>query len=219
MITTLSRSELSKKYGIGKNVWHRRHDELLEYLGEYMEIKENTDLRGRYSYDIEGELPQSIPPLPRASKKDMKMKDYKEYTIGALGEEFKPNSGSKIARDAIRDFSREKYGHTNVAAVSARFVGPAMKEVGQRSEKRVWADYYTYEPLSAEQVEDLRIFFAEEKMSEKEMANAFILERQGEDISQEISRFERVMDKFKEKYQMMPIYIYEWKLCGKLRAE
>ena len=49
-------------------------------------------------------------------------------------------------------------------------------------------------------------------LSEKEMANAFVKEQQGEDISDEKSSYSKVMDRFKEKYDFRPIKVYKWKI-------
>lgn len=208
----LTRSELNKKYNINKNTWSRRHDDLLEYLNDYMCIKERED-NGRYYYDIDQDiLPQEIPPIPRKSNMKEKKDEYKKFTIGALGVEYKPNSKAKVARDAIDKFGCSKYGHSSVAAVVRRYVGPVMEEEGEHSNHMVWVDCFTYEILDTELVNILKQMFKDEKLSEEEMANAFIKQQQGEDISEEKSGYKKVIDRFKEEYGVIPIKVYEWKL-------
>lgn len=51
-----------------------------------------------------------------------KKKDYSDYTIAALGAEYRPNSKTKVARDAINDFGKRKYHHSSYKAVAARYV-------------------------------------------------------------------------------------------------
>ena len=96
-----------------KGQWDRRHDDLLEHLQNFMDIKEIKSEKGTYTYEVEGEMPDTIPLLLRKSKMEQKKKDYELYTIAALGTEFKLNSKSKIARDAIVDFGGERYGHNS----------------------------------------------------------------------------------------------------------
>ena len=64
--------------------------------------------------EVYGEYQQ----MPRKIKYDTiqmeeKMKDYTNFTIASLGPKFKPNSKSKVAREAIEEFGYEKYGHTS----------------------------------------------------------------------------------------------------------
>lgn len=206
----LSRTELNKKFDLNKNMWQRRKEDLLEYLNEFMTITE-IENNGRYSYEIDV-LPDSIPPFPRKSNKENKIQDYKKFTIAALGNEFKPNSKSKIARDAINDFGLERYGHTSTPYIVRSFVGPVMEENGEHSHDMVWVDSNTYELISDEQKSFLCSSFEEVHLSEKEMANAFVKEQQGEDISDEKSSYSKVMDRFKEKYDFRPIKVYKWKI-------
>ena len=42
-----------------------------------------------------------------------KKQKYDEFTKFSLSVEYRPNSKSKIARDAINNFGRAKYGHMN----------------------------------------------------------------------------------------------------------
>lgn len=205
-----SRTELSKRYNIDKNTWNRRHDELLEYLSEFMNIVEVLK-NGRYYYEIIN-APSEIPPIPRKTNKKNKDDDYRSYTIANLGTKFRPNSKAKVAKDAIDDFGYEKYGHTSVPAVVRRYVGPVMEEAGEHSDYMVWVDYNTYEIIDDSCKDDLMRFFAEERLTERDMANAFIKEQQGEDITEEKSGYKRAINKFKEVYGFIPIRVYEWKL-------
>lgn len=62
-----------------------------------------TEIKEEGKYEITSELPETIPPLPRKSNMDQKKKDYAEYTKEA------------VAREAIRDFGAERYGHKSIA--------------------------------------------------------------------------------------------------------
>lgn len=210
----ISRNELSKKYNIDKNSWSRRHDDLLEHLNDYMDIEEVCENK-RYYYNIKGEMPDYIPKLARKSSIIGKQKDYEDFTISALGDEYKPNSKTKVARDAIDSFGYEKYQHTSPQSVVRKYVGPIMDKKGEHSEHMVWVDCYTYEPINNELYKALMTLFKKEHLSEKEMANAFVKAQQGDDILKEASAYRRVIMAFKEEYGIIPIKVYEWKLkCG-----
>ena len=154
------------------------------------DIKEIKSESGRYTYEIEGEMPESIPKLPRKCNLEQKKKDYEDFTIKALGTEFKPNSKSKIAREAISSFGREKYGHYSQESV---------------------VKIYIKEPLSAEVLADWRNILKEERIDEAAAAKAFYREQQGEDISQEKSFYKCALERFKAKYNTMPILVKEWR--------
>ena len=162
----ISRSELNKKYNIDSHLWTRRHDDLLDYLQDFMNIKEIKSKKGRYTYEIEGEMPESIPKLPRKCNLEQKKKDYEDFTIKALGTEFKPNSKSKIAREALSSFGNEKYGHYSQESVVKRYVKEPFDKYGVTNNHQVWVDYKTYKPLSAEVLTDWRSILKEERIDE-----------------------------------------------------
>ena len=137
----ISRSELNKKYNIDSHLWTRRHDDLLNYLQDFMDITEIKSDTNRYTYEIEGEMPDTIPPFLRKSELEQKKKDYELYTIKALGTEFKPNSKSKIAREAIRDFGQDKYGHKSQEAVVKRYIKEPFDKYGVSDGNKYWCYY------------------------------------------------------------------------------
>lgn len=208
----VSRNELSKLYKITKYSWDNRHDDLLNHLQDYMDITEIKSIKGTYKYEIKGELPDSIPPLPRKNLMNQKKKDYEEYTIKALGTEFKPNSKSKIAREAIADFGNKKYGHTSQRSVVERYIKEPFDKYGENDGNRYWCYYDTYEVIPAEIVAEWREILAEEHISEKEAANAFYRQQQGEDISKEKEYYKNALDRFKAKYGSSPILVGKWKV-------
>lgn len=207
----ISKTELTNKYNLTRRAWEARHDDLLEHLSDFMNIKE-IKINNRYYYDIEGEMPDSIPKLPRKSNKAEKIKDYEEYVIKNLPEEFTPLSKAKMSRDAINDFGYEKYNHTSFKSVSNRYVGPAMDKHGEHGTDMVWVNVSTYQQLTKEQEDYLHDCFCQVHLSEREMANAFKKAAQEEDISEEINNFNRAIDKYKERYGFRPISVYEWKV-------
>lgn len=212
----LTRKQLIDKYpSLTRSNWERRHDDLLDHLQDYMDITEIKTEKGRYSYEVKGELPDSIPSLPRKSQLSQKKKDYEEYTIKALGTEFKPNSKSKIAREAIADFGNKKYGHTSQRSVVERYVKEPFDKYGESDGNKYWCYYDTYEVIPAEIVAEWREILAEEHISEREAANAFYRQQQGEDISKEKGYYRNALDRFKEKYGSTPILVGKWKIKNK----
>ena len=125
-----SRKELSQLYNITKYNQDKRHDEVITYLQDFMDITEIKSEKGTYKYEIKGIIPDSIPSLPRKNQMEKAKKDYELYTIKALGTEFKPNSKSKIAREAIRDFGQEQYGHKSQEAVVKRYIKEPFDKYG-----------------------------------------------------------------------------------------
>lgn len=208
----VSRNELSKLYKITKYSWDSRHDDLLNHLQDYMDITEIKSIKGTYKYEIKGELPDSIPPLPRKNLMNQKKKDYEEYTIKALGTEFKPNSKSKIAREAIADFGNKKYGHTSQESVVKRYIKEPFDKYGENDGNQYWCYYDSYEVIPAEVVAEWRQILAEEHISEREAANAFYRQQQGEDVSKEKAYYKNALDRFKAKYGSTPILVGKWKV-------
>lgn len=211
----VTRKKLIEKYSIPRSQWDQKHDELLDHLQEYIDITETKTETGRYSYEVKGELPDSIPPLPRKSQMNQKKKDYEDYTIKALGTEFKPNSKSKIAREAIADFGNEKYGHISQRSVVERYIKEPFDKYGENDGNKYWCYYDTYEVLSDDIIAEWSEILAEEHISEREAANAFYRQQQGEDISKEKGYYRNALDRFKEKYGSTPILVGKWKIKNK----
>lgn len=209
----LTKKELIEKYPsqLTRALWERRHKDLIDHLQDFMDIIEIKTETGRYLYEVNGELPDTIPPLPRKSQAAQKKKDYKTYTIAALGTEFKPNSKNKIAREAIKDFGKEKYGHTSQRAVTERYIKEPFEQYGVSDGKRYWCYYDTYKTLEDDVLEDWRRILSEERIGGTEAANAFYREQQGEDVSTEKGYYKRALERFEEKYCSTPILISKWK--------
>lgn len=206
----ITRKELNKRYSISHNVWANKHDELMLHLQEYMDITETKSSTGRYTYEIKGEMPDIIPSLRTAQTKQKK-KDYEKFTVAALGTEFKPNSKSKIARDAIADFGYDKYNHTSYKAVTERYIKEPFNKYGISDGNQYWCFYSTYEVMDEAIVTEWRKILSEEKIGEEEAANAFYRQAQGEDISTELQFYKNAMNRFKEKYNDIPVLVKKWK--------
>lgn len=210
---TLTRKQIIEKYSIPRSTFDQRHDDLLEHLKDFMDITEYKSDTGRYEYRIkDAQLPAHIPPLPRKSKMAQKKKDYENYTIASLGTEYKYNSMAKIAREGIKDFGRNKYGHKSQEAISKRYISKPFKEHGvSLDNSQHWVWYETYEEMPPEIIEDWCTIMREQKIDEKEQASAFRDYANGEDISEQVGFYKAALDIFKEKYHDIPVKVKKWK--------
>ena len=197
--------------GITKSNWETRKDDLLEWLKNFYdyEIYDGKPIR-IYIKEVYG----NYMPLPRKMNDKLakqKEEDYKTYTISALGNEFKPNSRSKIARDAIFDFGGERYGHENYKYVAQKFIKDTFNEYGETNNKYEWVWYNSYVPIDDKTLKDWQDILEECHISEKDAANAFYKQEQGEDISKEKNYYKKAQEKFKEKYHDIIVKVAYWK--------
>ena len=196
---------------ISDNTWKRRKEDFKIWLSEFCD------------YELTGVRPIMITikevygdyePLPRkvnVTNMEQKKKDYEEFTIKALGNDFKPNSQSKVARDAIDSFGLKKYHHTSQRAVAQRFVGPAFKEYGESDNQHIWVWYQTYEPLSIEDIKLWRDIMKTHKIAEEEAANAFYKASQGQDITKEKQYYKDALNELKNIKKDIPVLVSQWK--------
>lgn len=210
-------SDFCHKIGVSDYALRRRTQDLIEWLKNFYVFNFYKGIPNKIEVlDVLGEYQ----PLPRKVSKKydelevQKKKDYIDFTIAALGAEFKPNSKAKIARDAIVDFGMEKYQHSNVEGVARRYVKEPFDMYGETDNHNVWVYYDSYEPLGEADFENWHNILQEEHISEQEAANAFYRQEQGEDISKEKSYYKRAMERFREKYGTIPVLVKNWRLKG-----
>lgn len=212
------KAEFAKELNIPTNQIDRRQDELLKWLANFFdyEFYEGKPKRILIKQVI-GEYQPMPRKLPNQEKlTNQKKKDYEEYTIAALGMEYKPNSQSKIAREAILDFGFEKYSHHNTRAVVERYIKEPFKKYGETDNKKVWVWYKTYDPIDEETVSDWRHILTKHKIDETAAANAFYRQEQGEDITKEKNYYKNALNEFKLKYGEIPVLVRNWRLNKKI---
>lgn len=210
------KEEFCKELGIPQNQYNRRMDSLLEWLKNFFDYEY---LPGNPIRIHIKEIIGEYQPLPRKQMSQYettieKKKDYELFTIAALGTEFKPNSKARIARTAIDEFGYNKYGHTNSEAVSKRFIKEPFDKYGETNNTSVWVWYSNYTPLPKDVLDSWREIMREEHISEAEAANAFYRQEQGQDISKEKGYYKNAQQRFKDKYNDIPVLVKEWK-CRK----
>lgn len=204
------KDEFFKLVGISRAQYDRRREDLMEWLKDFYdyEILEGRPIRIRI-IETYGEYQ----PLPRQKKTFlMKQYDYEEYVKKNLSKNFKPESKAHMARGAIADFGHEKYNHTNDIAVARRYTGPAMEKYGEKSDNYVWVSYNTYEPLSEELLKAWFKILREERIGEKEAANAFYKAEQGMDITKEKNAYKTALKRMKQETHEVPVRVAEWKI-------
>ena len=208
------KKEFCKELNITTYQAERRLEDLLEWLKNFFDYEFYDGKPKRILIkEIYGEyqpLPRKVPSQETLTAE--KKEKYTVFTIAALGTEFKPNSQSKVARDAIRDFGKELYHHTNPEAVVKRFVKEPFKTYGESDNKKVWVWYSTYTEIKSDVLDDWRKILREEHIAEDEAANAFYRQEQGEDISVEKGYYKTAQQRFKKKYGDIAVLVTSWKL-------
>lgn len=208
------KDEFCKELQIPINQYNRRQSELFEWLENFYDFKVlNGNPIRIHIKEVIGEykpLPRKLPKQEELTK--AKMEDYKNFTIKALGKDFKPNSRAKVAREAISAFGYEKYSHTNHKGVAERYIKEPFNKYGESDGKKVWVFCSNYIPLPPGIVEKWRDILREEKIGETEAANAFYRQEQGEDVSQEKQFYKNAMLRFQDTYGDIPVLVESWKL-------
>lgn len=211
---------LKKEFGpmlnIPNNQLDRRKEELYEWLKNFFEyeIIQGCPIRIHIKAII-GEY-QPLPSKKYDNSQREKIvkeakEDYSDYTIAALGTEFKPNSKSKIARDAINDFGYERYNHTNTEWIARKYIKEPFDNHAETNNKSVWVYYSDYTLIDDETLAEWRDIMSEEHISEQEAANAFYRQEQGQDVTKEKRYYKNAVARFKEKYGDIPVLVKEWK--------
>lgn len=216
MITTKAykfKTEFCKELNIPLCQAERRLDDLLDWLTNFYDFE---FLRGRPNRILITKVIEEYEPMPakwvkRQETTEQKKKDYEDFTLAALGTEFKPNSKSKIARDAIAQFGRTKYNHMNPKSVAERYVKEPFDKYGETNNEKLWVYYSTYTPLGERELEHWRAILADKKIGETEAANAFYRQEQGEDISKEKQYYKEALEIFESIYFDRPVLVKKWR--------
>lgn len=213
------KKELCKPLGISAYQYDRRQEDLLLWMKNFFdyELLPGNPIRINI-LEVYGEylpLPRKISSQEKLTQE--KKERYEKYTIAALGPEYKPNSKSKIAREAMADFGYELYGHSNSRAIATRYIKEPFDKYGESDGKKKWVWFSSYEPLSEECLTKWKVIREEEQISERDAANAFYRQEQGEDITKEKNSFKKAMERIKEEYHDIPVLVESWKLNSKVK--
>lgn len=213
----LLKKEFGPMLGIPNNQIDRRKEELYEWLKNFFvfEILDGVPVR-IHIQDIIGEYQ----PLPRKRydanirlEKTKKIKEeYETYTIKHLPKKYAPTSKSYIAREAIEEFGYDKYNHKNVQYVASAYIREPFDNNAETNNKSVWVYCSNYERLDEKTLARWRQILEEEHISEKEAANAFYRQEQGQDITKEKNYYKNAAERFKEEFGGVPVLVKEWRL-------
>lgn len=195
----------------------KRKQDLLTWLTNFYDY-DFTDAPGQTLVIVIKEIIGEYQPLPRKSPKQnelnkVKQDDYDNYTIKALGPDYKPNSQAKVAREAISSFSKSKYGHTNAKWVANNYISKSFKQYGESNNNYLWVWYFNYQPLSAIEVEHWRLILKEKNIDELKAASAFYKYAQGENVTKEVSAYQSALEIIKDETGgNFPVRVKEWRL-------
>lgn len=211
------KTEFAQILNIPANQVDRRQSELLEWLKNFYDYKFYEGHPKRiFINEIIGEyqpMPRKLPDQEALTAE--KKQKYTEFTIAALGDEFKPNSQARVSRQAIEAFGHQLYGHSSAEAVAKRYVKEPFNTYGESDHQKVWVWYSTYEPIPTNLLEEWRKILREEHIAEDEAANAFYRQEQGQDVSKEKKYYKTAQQKFKERYGDVAVLVSNWKLKEK----
>lgn len=208
----LLKEEFWVALNIPKSQWERRKDDLLQWWLNFFdyEILDGRPLRIEIK-EVYGEY-QPLPRKISITNMEEKMGDYERFAIASLGTEFKPNSKSKVAREAIASFGFEKYQHTSHEAVAKRFIKPAFDKYGECDNHYQWVWYNSYIPMTEEEVEAFRQILRNEQVSEQEVLNAFYCSESDDAILEKKQCFRKAIQKAKEQFGDFGIRVPNWRL-------
>lgn len=211
-------ADFCKELEISNYVQRRRLDDLLEWLKEFYVYDFAKSRPYKITiHEILGNfepLPRNLPLQKEATAK--KKEDYAKFTYEALGDEYKPNSKSKIAREAIDDFGYKCYGHISKEAVTKRYIAEPFNKYGQTNDKWVWVNFYNYEPMPIEQVNRWKEILKEEHLSDEEIIRNFHARMRDEEIPPEETYYKKALDRIGDEFGIIPIYVQYWKRADNL---
>lgn len=158
-------------------------------------------------------IKEEYQPLPRKVEKNQLTKErkYDEFTYQALGEEFEPNSKSRVARQAIYSFGSSEFGHHDYKKVVERYVSKPFNKYAETNNEQVWVWYSSYKEPNETVIENWRTILFNERIDEKNAASAFYRQEQGEDITDERDAYQRARDKFRDMYGDTLVLVKKWK--------
>lgn len=205
------KKEFCAELNIPMNQAERQLDRLLIWLKNFYDY---DFIKGRpYKIFIKTIYGEYFP-MPRkvSDITPQKFQDYKDFTIAALGTEYKPNSKIKVARDAIESFGYKKYHHTNYKAVTERYIRKPFNEYGETNDQHYWVWFSSYKKLNKEEENNWRGILYEEEIEEQKAANAFYKQAEGEDITEELNRYKKAQNRSLEEYGDFPVRVREWRV-------
>lgn len=191
-----------------------RLNDLLEWLRNFYDY---DFIRGNRTphYIIIKDIYGDYQPLPRKNVDTTKQKQEEIKTFVRtqhLTSEFQLTSKVRAAREYIEEEGYGKYGLTNDKYVASTYVKEVFDIYAEADGNYVWAWYSSYTAIPEHILADWSAIRREERIHDDAAASAFYKMAQGEDIGTEMSRYERALARFREKYGDTPVYVESWRL-------
>lgn len=209
------KEEFCKELKIPANQYDRKQQELLDWLTNFFDFEfyEGKPLR-IFIKEIYAEyisLPRKIPNQNKLTKQ--KQEDIKNFVVNDyLSEEWKLASKCDAARQYNKKEGKQKYGWTNEKYIAQTYMKPVFNEYAENDGQLVWAWFSTYKPLDQLAYDKWVKIREEEKIGEKEAANGFYKIAQGENAEEELSAFQKALERFKKEYGDTPVLLDSWRL-------
>lgn len=207
-------NDFCQELHITENQRKRRLEDLLEWLTNFFNYDFIKGYKTPHTIIIK-EIYGDYQPLPRKNVNTTKQKqeDVKTFVCTQhLTSEFQLTSKVRAAREYIEEEGYEKYGLTNDKYVASTYVKEVFDTYAEADGNHVWAWYSTYTAIPEHVLNDWSTIRREERIHDDAAASAFYKMAQGEDIGTEMSRYERALMRFREKYDDTPVYVESWRL-------
>lgn len=210
-----STQELCQLLHISRDTLKRRKTEVLDYLSLFWDFEVITEGRANY-YVVKEEYSELIP-MPRKTKAKEIKQFYSDETHRIIDK--KPwNSGTNIAREICA--TRNVFEHSEKTA--SDYVRPVLKGDYEIADEKRWMriNYLTfsYEPLSEEEVNYLKMLFKKYIGRDAEVIADIISEQRNGYLSKEEAydkinnTYDAAIDKFMERYGFRPIKVAKYEL-------
>lgn len=213
-LKTYKFNDFCEELKIPRGQRERRLKELLEWLTGFYDYEFIRGKRTPHYITIK-QVYGDYQPLPRKNVNTTKQKqeDVKTFVCTQhLTSEFQLTSKVRAAREYIEEEGYEKYGLTNDKYVASTYVKEVFDTYAEADGNHVWAWYSSYTAIPEHVLTDWAMIRREERIHDDAAASAFYKMAQGEDIGTEMSRYERALARFREKYGDTPVYVESWRL-------
>lgn len=213
-LKTYKFNDFCEELKIPRGQRERRLKELLEWLTGFYDY-EFIKGKGTPHYITIKQVYGDYQPLPRKNVNTTKQKkeDVKTFICTQhLTSEFQLTSKMRAAREYIEKEGYEKYGFINDKYVATTYVKEVFDTYAEADGSHVWAWFSTYTAIPEHVLADWSAIRREERIHDDAAASAFYKMAQGEDIGTEMSRYERALAHFREKYGDTPVYVESWRL-------
>lgn len=213
-----STAEIKKTLSISKNMWEKHKEDILEYMKGYFDY----DIYSRGSkvcYCLKKQYQDWVP----YKRKDVeKQKAYYKTRTDQIIEIQPMNTGTNIAR-IIDKQNMNIYNH-KVRTIGG-YIRPILKEnYYSNNNQRVWCEFLydtlIYQPLSEEQLLDLKRFFKDSNFRDEVIldimgdvdSGSIDNEEAGKELIELMKKpYEGTMTAFECKYGFRPIRVPLWK--------